>query len=479
MSRPAFCIPLAVWIACTAAAPASAQAPASAPNFMPYFNKNVGFQMNVPAGFSYDRAGFFGPGGCSGVLRGAGPSNRDTLQLLVFEKSAGQSLADWVNWFSERLSKIEGTLRVAVQDEPGAARPCAFVNVDAASSAESIRSIYFCAQLDDLTVLVFATAGVTGKTDLLKPEESRATDAKFVVPDWIKACAGSLQVLSDARVSEEVRGALQRGKEYLARFRLQEDIRKLRIDENVRAYEVLVNGQAVGYLTRQFARERQSLNESKKGGGKGRDGVRVRERSWRFGENGASRVSDVNLFSSIDGDTDLLEFDDTDLPQKNAQAKVITTRDQCVRGGDVLFSSFSTSEDRAPRDQRSPIKLNDTYLGLAWARLLPALLGPSAADAIAFSIYDAETRTLESFTIKPLGEKPLPGEPDRTAAAYEIREGMIAQSGTMYTDTNGHMLRFEQGDLVVRLADLAAIDRRFGADRKTATDRLERKPATK
>src|SRR5262249_39372596 len=155
----------------------------------------------------------------------------------------------------------------------------------------------------------------------------------------------------------------QRGKEYLARFALQDEIRKLRIDENIRYYDLVLAGKSIGYLTRRFTREQQALDDPSFGKA-GKEGLRVREQSWRFGDDGSARFSDFNLFSSVDGTSDLYEGNETVIPPESApDGRRVTYRDQYVREGEVLFATYFSSLDVDRPDPRRPLKIEPTYVG--------------------------------------------------------------------------------------------------------------------
>jgi hypothetical protein len=266
--------------------------------------------------------------------------------------------------------------------------------------------------------------------------------------------------------------ALQRGKEYLARYQLQEDIRKLRIDESPRYYEIRVADRLIGYLTRQFTRESEPLQRPGRVSN-AKDGLRVRERSYRFADDGTVHFSKVDLFSSRDTETDLYELWQARVPPADAaDPTVLITRDQCVREGDALFSTYTTNRDRALPEPRRPLKLDEAYLGLAWTRLLPALLGQQPLEMHAFAIYDSETRALISYAVKYLGERTLPAT-DTKAHAFEMRAGFAEQPELVYIDVYGNMLRYEAGPLSLRLSTESAIEQRFAQRRDAANLRIQ------
>jgi hypothetical protein len=270
--------------------------------------------------------------------------------------------------------------------------------------------------------------------------------------------------------------ALRRGKEYLARYELQERVRDLRMDESVRYYEIRQASKPTGYLTRQLTQEDEPLQRPGRMSN-AKEGLRVRERSYRFAKDGTVHISKIDLFSSRDAETDLHEHWEARVaPPEAGEAKPLITCDQCVREGDALFSTYSTSQDQGLPEPRRPLKLDPSYLGLAWARLLPALLGPEPRPMHAFTVYDPETRTLITHAITPLGERPLPGQPDKRSLAFELRTGFVETPGVVYTDALGNMLRFESGQYVLKLTDKATIEQEFGPRRDAANARLQQGP---
>jgi hypothetical protein len=294
-----------------------------------------------------------------------------------------------------------------------------------------------------------------------------------VVPAEFTRLTETLRVFYDPQLAREMRVALQLGKDYLARYQLQEDARKLDIDESVRYYEILLAGKPIGYLTRQFTRESEPLQRPG-GTSKAKEGRRVRERSYRFADDGTAHFSTIDLFSSRDGETDLYELWQARIaPGDAVDPEPLITCDQCVREGDGLFSTYTTNRDEGLPEPRRPLKLDPAYLGLAWVRLLPALLGPGPRPMHAFTIYDSETRTLITHAVKPLGERPLGSDQGQKVYAFETRSGFAEQPGLVFTDAAGNMLRFEAGELVLALSDQTAIERRFGPRRDAASRRLQ------
>ncbi len=436
---------------------------------VPYVDKAFGFELQVPAGWNYDRTGFFGPGESLGLLRGAAPGGRATLQILVFCELDLPSFPDWIDFFCKQLGNISGTKRVRVKGETDSSRPAAYVIAEAQLGIDRTRTLYYCVQFDRDTIWVFSQAAALRQ--LAGDEDDAGKEVH--IPAEFTRLTKTLRVFYDPRVAQAMAVALKHGKDYLARYQLQDDIRKLQIDESVRYYEIRIAGKPIGYLTRRLTREDEPLRRPGRFSN-AKEGLRVRERSYRFADDGTMHFSKIDLFSSRDTETDLYELWQTRIPSADAAGAVVAiTRDQCVREGDALFSTYTTSRDEGFPEPRRPLKLDSSYLGLAWARLLPALLGPQQREMHAFTIYDTETRTLITYAIKPLGEKPAAGTTETKVYAFETRAGFVEKPGVVHTDEHGNMLRYEAGKLVLKLSSEAAIEREFGRRRDAANVRLQ------
>jgi hypothetical protein len=449
----------------------------TSPATVPYIDKTLGFELQVPAGWDYDRTGFFGPGESLGLLRGAAPGGRATLQILVFRDVESPSFPDWINYFTQQLGSISGTRRVQVKGETETQRPAAYVYVEAQLGIDQTQTLYYCVQFDSDTIWVFSQAtAVRRLTNEANRDENITGTGDVLIPTEFTRLTKTLRVFYDPATARAIALALQRGKDYLARYQLQDDIRRLRIDELPRYYEIHLANKLIGYLTQQFTREDEPLQRPGPFSN-AKEGLRVRERSYRFADDGTVHFNKVDLFSSRDAETDLYELWQARIPPADAaDSAVVITRDQCVREGDALFSTYTTSRDQALPEPRRPLKLDTTYLGLAWARLLPALLGPQPQEMHAFTIYDSETRTLISQAIKYLGERPLPGAATK-ARVFETRAGFVEQPAMVYTDAYGNMLRYEAGPLVLTLSSKPVIEQQFAQRRDAVNLRIQREPA--
>ena len=463
---------LAVALLTTLAPVISAQEPTSSESkqeAMPYVNKSFGFELQIPAGWNYDQTGFFGPGESLGVLRGASPNGQASLQILVFRDIETSTFPDWIEYFSKQLGTISGIQRVQVLGISKSERPSAYVIVSAQIGIDHTRTLYYCVQFDQDMIWVLSLA-TTAKGLTLNPTDESDPE----VPPEFKNLAKTLRVFYDPQLARRLAVALQHGKQYLARFQLRDDIRNLRIDESPRYFEIHVADKNIGYLTRQFSRASEPLQRPGTFSN-AKEGLRVRERAYRFLEDGTVNFNKIDLFSSRDTETDLYELWQTRIPPPDStETPLLVTRDQCIREGDTLFSTFTTNRDDALPEPRSPLKLNASFLGLAWVQLLPALLGPTPQAMLAFTIYDPETRTLITYAITALGEKPLAAFPNEKVYAYEIRTGFVEQPVIVHTDQYGNLLCFETGPFSLRLTDPETIERDFAARRAAANRRLQR-----
>ena len=222
-------------------------------------------------------------------------------------------------------------------------------------------------------------------------------------------------------------------------------------------------------------RETQTLDDPRFAG-KRKEGLRIHEESWRFADDGTVRYTELNLFSSFDLRSELIEYSTTQIPAPDVQSqRLYIELDQCIREDKVLFSSFSTNLDRDLPAPRPPLPIGPRYLDLAWVRMLPLLL-KAAPETYAFAIYDSQARALAVHTIRPLGSSAIPGRAGVSGCAFETREGFVAQPSRLYTDARGNVLRLESGDLVITLTTKDEVERQFAQRREPARRRLEPPP---
>lgn len=454
---------------------------------VPFVDRSFGYQLDLPAGWRYDRTAFFGPGGSLGLLRGAPPHGLESLQILLFRNVKPSTMQQWMEFFARQIGGVSGVTGVAVkfkeQNADAGGRPFGYLLVRSRDGAERIETLYYCTRFDESTIWILSKATVLPPDNAPPPP----TTGDFEVPAAFQSMVQSLKITYDPAIAEKMRAAVARGKEWIGTFKLQEAIRMLRLDESIRHYEIRVANKPVGYLTRRYSREFRSLDQSAgKNRGKKKEGLRINETSWRFAEDGSAIFSLIDLYSSLDGQSDMYEQTHTSIapsrsesagkeaPQQPASKRppaAVTTCDQVLREGDVLFSTFRTSLEDHPPDPREPLKLDPSYLGLTWVRALPALLGRDAREALGFFIYDTETRALLMHAIQPLGETTLPGN-NTKSYLYEVQEGMVEARSRIFVDGRGHLLRMEAGDLVIQISTEAEVEAAFAEKRAAAQKRV-------
>ncbi len=440
---------------------AQAQQPAASatqPDTIPFVDVSFGFELRLPSGWAYDRTGFFGPGESVGLLRGKAADGRATLQVLIFPNAGADDFQAWLETFAQIAADI-GDARVGKADKRTlAGRESAIVAIESRFGVDSTLTLYGCVPLDPTTVWV-----LTYSTLIPGAADDAAARLAF------ERVISTLRVTYDPQTAEPIRAQLKNGQTFREK-RLRPHLGGVFIDPAQRTFEIFLGGKAVGYLTRQAQRERASFDDPRFSDS-GKVGVRVRERSWRFAEDGSAQHTRVDLFVSDDLESELAEMRSVQIPA-DPRTPALIKIDQYIRERNVLFSTMRTSADTGLREPRNPIRVGSTYLGLAIVRMLPTLLGVGQSDPLAFSIYDAETRALITHVIQPLGPKPLPERPGETANAFETREGLVGRPATVYTDADGALLRIEARELLLKYAEEDAIEKRYGPRRDAAEARL-------
>jgi hypothetical protein len=333
------------------------------------------------------------------------------------------------------------------------------VDVRARVGGALVHSWYYCVAFDATRVWVLSVA---------RPEES--ADANAERPELVRRMADSLRVLYTPERAAELAAAVERGRTFLAAGGLKTGIGQLRVDQEPRFYLIEQAGRSLGYFERRFTRAQQSLDDPRYNRAD-KDGLRVSERTWRFEPDGAVGYASDELFSSVDGQTDLYEITRGQLPPAGQDARPLLTREEVVRQADRLLSSLRTNQDLILPPPRPSLRLDDGFVGLAWQRVLPAIIGPEPGEMLGFSVYDPEARSLGTLTIQPLG--PIPGEAEgEPRLAFSLRDGYSPDTARLIVDRRGHMVRLEAGDLKLRPATADEVETHYARPRAEAFEKL-------
>lgn len=473
-SRPA------VWLVVACATPAAlgqASQPATAPAGLPtidYADAAFGFELKLPAGWEYDRSRFEYYQDSIGLLRARAPGGREAIQIVVFRvqpvrlppaEEGGTprlrmpSFEDWVVEFGKAVAEDAGAEQLTWETRAVPPRAAAVLSYSSKLGATLTRTHAFCVPFDAGTVWVLACSrAVSG------PEDEQQMRRVF------EQVIGTLRIHYDPAQEQQLAAAFERGQRLLERLR--KDGADLPLDEAEYCYDLCVAGKTIGYLRRRVSREEYTFTKPEARHRYAERGLRVRERSWRFADDGTVRHTRLDLFSSFTGQNELIENQQTQIPAPDVQPqRLLTKTDQVVRKEELLFSSFVTSLDLALPGPSKPINVGPVYLDLAWLRVLPALLLDAPAEPHAFMVYDTETRALIAHTITPLGRRELAGQP-RPVPAFEVREGLIDRPTLLYTDDHGSLLRLVAGDLIVRRITAEEAEREHGARRDAARQRF-------
>jgi hypothetical protein len=453
--------------------PASRPAALDIPT-VPYEDAAFGFAMHVPAGWAYDRTRFQEYEDSIGLLRGRAPDGHRALQIMVFRvqpevipRGAGQedlvrlpTFEDWVIVFGKSLGELTGAERVSWETWNLPPRAGALLTYDTKLGAMATQTHTLCVPFDPSTVWVFVYSGRV------------ATEADRVrLRRRFDGLAKTLAVHYDPSDVDAMGKAFERGRALLTRLRAR--AAEIRIDEGERYYELSIDGKSIGYLWRRMAREAHVFTSPGARHRVSEMGLRVRERSWRFAEDGTVRRTRLDMFSGFDLRNELIEYELTQFPAPDvAVQQPLVKMTQAIRKEDMLVCSYSTGLDPALPDPVRPIKVGPLYLDLAWLRLAPGLLLGGAEDAPhAFAVFDTETRALMPQTLTLLGRRELAGE--KESYLFEVRAGLINEPALMYTDRRGNLIRYVAGDLVIMRSTREAVERAYGERREAVRRRFE------
>ena len=449
------------------------QAPADEIPTMGYTDAAFGFEMQIPAGWSYDRSRFQKFKDSIGLLRGHDQTGRHGLQIQIFrvqpiempghEGEAATvrmpSFEDWIVDFGKALAEITGSERVVWETLTLPPRACALLKYDSKIGASTTRTYTLCVPFDASTVWVFVLSGSIDSAD----EEA-----------WVgrlfDLLAGSLHVHYDPANVEQLATAFERGLALITRLR--DEAANVRLDENEYFYDMTIGGKPIGYMQRRVAREEYVFTAPSAKHRVAQEGLRVRERSWRFADDGTVRHSRLDLFSSFDMNSELIENEQSQLPAPDVQPQqVLVKTDQAVRKAGILVSSYRTNLDRALPEPTTPLSVGPVYMDLAWLRLAPGLLLTAPQESHAFAVYNTDTRSLISQLMTPLGRRELEGS-DEEAYAFEVREGLIDRPTLLHVDRRGNLLRMIAGDLIIQRVSKEQVERTYGARRDEACKRF-------
>lgn len=430
---------------------------------VPHVEPAFGFELQLPAGWDYDRARFQDFEHSIGLLRGRAAGGRRGLQIVVFRSFPMKPFEDWVIDFGKAVAELTNSPRVDWETWKLPPRAGAILTCASKLGALTTHSHYLCVPFDPNTVWVLIYSGSAGQAG-----EEQAIRSEF------NQIIATLRIHYDADEADRLAPAFERGRVLLERLRAQAD--RMRPDDAEYVYDLTLGGNPIGYFTRRISREEYVFSGRGARRRYAKEGLRVRERSWRFTANGTVRHTRLDLFSSFDLQSELIENQQTLVPPPDAPPTEFLVRtDQVVREADVLFSSLTTNRDTTLPEPSKPISVGPVYLDQAWVRLLPGLLIGEPREAVALAIYDSETRALLSHVVQPLGERRLDGVAE-TALAFELRDGLIGRPSTIYVDAQGRLVRLESGELTIQRTTREAAERKYGARRDDARRRFNLPP---
>jgi hypothetical protein len=439
--------------------PATQPAPGTAP-LMAYSDPTFGFEMQVPAGWSYDRTRFVGPQDAIGILRGRNPAGHLALQVLVFRSAEITDFSAWMKTFVNHLSRNYRGKKISQQRVSNDAGERSILFVETGPAGSVAHTYYLCIPFDPNTVWVLVMA-----SPIITPADAQEFKAEF------NRIADSVHVLYNPLEAAKLAVAFDRGIDVLRDFR-NGGAANVKIDETERFYDILIAGKPIGYLSRWARREQRSIGDPLYSHDL-TPGLRVHEEVWRFAKDGTARQTELDMFSGSDLTKELIENRRTQVPAPDVPSqRLYIELDQCVREGNALVSSFSTNVDSELPEPRPPLPIGPRYLDLAWVRLLPQLLLNAPKETYAFAIYDSETHGLIICTIEPLGAFEVPGPRGGRTWLFETREGFVSQPSRIYADDGGQIVRVESGDMAIVLTTADEVQRRYGALRDAARQRM-------
>ncbi len=452
--------------------PASGDTPPTdtAPATVPYVDAAFGFELQLPAGWEYDRTRFQPYEGSIGLLRGRSRGGQSALQILVFriqpERGEGadgklriQPFEDWVEQFARKLGENANAERLEWEAWKLPPRAGALLSYHTRLGPADTQNYLLCIPFDPSTVWVLAHS-----IALLRPDDAAGARSTF------DAVATTLRIRYDPMEIEALSAAYERGKTLIARAREQGDT--LRFDDQARYYALTLSGKPIGYFERRLSIEEHAQTSPDARTRVAQRGLRVRERSWRFADDKTVRFSRVDLFSAFKLEGELIESELTQIPAPDVRPQQLLIKtDQAIRKADVLVPSYRTNLDTTLPQPATPMSVGPVYLDLAWTRVLPLLLREAPSETHAFAVYSIESRALLLQTIKPLGERTVAGVSEKLQA-FEVREGFVDNPSVLYVDPAGSLVRLESGDLVVERVSAAEIESKFGARRDDAKKRF-------
>jgi hypothetical protein len=345
---------LVVWSAGSAGAQTTQPVPTSVPT-VKLADPAFGFELDLPAGWDYDRTRFQQFKDSIGLLRGRSPDGNRGLQVMVFRSIPMKPFEEWIADFGRASAELTNSPRVDWEPWKLPPRAGAILSYSSKLGAATTRSHYLCVPFDPSTVWVLIYTGT-----VRRPDEDAQIRQEF---DHV---AASLHVYYDPQAVERLAPALDRGKALIERLRTHAS--RVQLDEEEYAYDMAIGGKSVGYVLRRITREEYVFSSPTAKRRYAKEGVRVRERSWRFADDGTAWHVRLDLFSSFDCAASWRKPAET-----GSRRRTRSRRSCCADGlggsrGDVLFSSFTTNRDRALPDPGKPFSVGPVYLDQAWVR---------------------------------------------------------------------------------------------------------------